>query len=73
MKKQVLSGKMIGGEGWTADHVKAFLGDKQFYGIPSSCVEKTGTPTVESCTIMVTTQASPTLLIQPIPVLVSGT
>ena len=44
MKKQVLEGRMIGGEGWTTDHVRMFFGGRQFYGIPSSGVMKDGDP-----------------------------
>ena len=44
MKKQVLEGKMIGGEGWTSEVVKAFFGGKNFYGIPSNGVMKNGNP-----------------------------
>ena len=44
MRKQVVEGKMIGSYGWTADHVRAFFGGAQFYGIPSSAVEKAGDP-----------------------------
>ena len=40
MKKQVLAGKMIGGEGWSSDHVKEFFGGQNFYGIPSNGVTK---------------------------------
>ena len=35
---------MIGGEGQTSDHVRAFFGGKNFYGIPSNGVTKNGNP-----------------------------
>ena len=44
MKKQVLLGKMIGGQGWSSQDVKNFFGGRGFYGIPCSAVEKNGDP-----------------------------
>ena len=44
MSDQVKSGKMIGGEGWTAKHVREFFGGSDFYGIPCSATEKDGDP-----------------------------
>ena len=44
MAKQIMSGKMIGGKGWTAQHVKEFFGGRGFYGIPSSAVAKAEDP-----------------------------
>ena len=44
MRNQILQGKMIGGPGWTSDHVTAFFGNRQWYGIPCSAVVKDGDP-----------------------------
>ena len=44
MSKQVVAGKMIGGKGWTAQHVTKFFGGKGFYGIPCSATAKGGDP-----------------------------
>ena len=44
MSEQVTSGKMIGGQGWTADHVREFFGGEEFYGIPCSATAKDGNP-----------------------------
>ena len=44
MSKQITSGKMIGGQGWTAKHVREFFGGAEFYGIPCSATAKDGIP-----------------------------
>ena len=44
MTKQVLAGKMIGGEGWTEKRVTDFFGGSGFYGIPCGAAEKAGDP-----------------------------
>ena len=41
---QVLQGKMIGGPGWSTEKVTEFFGNRQWYGIPCSAVEKDGDP-----------------------------
>ena len=33
---------MIGGQGWTAKHVREFFGGEEFYGIPCSATAKDG-------------------------------
>ena len=42
--QEVLTGKMIGGPGWTSGTVREFFGGKNFYGIPCGAVEKDGDP-----------------------------
>ena len=44
MRKQVLLGKVIGGPGWSSEHVTNFFGGQGWYGIPCSAVEKDGDP-----------------------------
>ena len=44
MAKQVTAGKMIGGRGWTAQHVTDFFGGSGFYGIPCGATAKAGDP-----------------------------
>ena len=44
LREQVLQGKMIGGPGWSIEKVTEFFGNRQWYGIPCSAVEKDGDP-----------------------------
>ena len=44
MSEQIRNGKMIGGLGWTAEHVREFFGGSDFYGIPCGAVAKDGDP-----------------------------
>ena len=44
MEEQVRAGKMIGGKGWSARHVREFFGGANFYGIPCSATAKGGDP-----------------------------
>ena len=44
MKKEVLSGRMIVGPGWSSTIVRQFFGGANFYGIPCNATEKNGDP-----------------------------